>query len=125
MHDTFKSAAKHTIDVLLKFSISQVGNFKITAFRALKDFIMLNIDCLVSDMHGIICALVHGSASDSDLVRLECANAFSYLVSHHIVYTHAEFAQRDFAKDPTEFNPGQAYIIDALLNLTGSDSLEV
>jgi hypothetical protein len=28
MHDTFKSAAKHTIDVLLKFSISQVGNFK-------------------------------------------------------------------------------------------------
>ena len=128
-HETFKGAAEHTIDVLLKFSISQTGNFKLTAFRALKDYILLNHKNLISDLQGIICAFVHGSASDSDLVRLECANAISFLITHHLVFTEKEMLLRE-EKRPAdlpywEFFADQNYILDALMFLTGSDSRDV
>lgn len=99
MHETFNKAAMHTIDVLLKFSISNTGNFKITAFRALKDYILLNHDCLIDDLSDIICAFVNGSSSDSEIVKLECANAISFLITHHLVFTQAEMDLR--AKIPT------------------------
>ena len=107
MHETFKRAAEHTIDVLLKFSISHTGNFKLTAFRALKDYILLNHNNLISDLAGIIRAFVHGSAADSDLVRLECANAISFLITHHLVFTKEEMEHRD-ANRPSDL-PGHEF----------------
>jgi len=94
VHETFKKAALHTIDVLLKFSISNTGNFKITAFRALKDYILLNHNCLTENLSDIICAFVNGSMSDSEFVKLECANAISFLITHHLVFTEAEIDLR-------------------------------
>ena len=129
MHETFKGAAEHTIDVLLKFSISQTGNFKLTAFRALKDYILLNHDCLIDDLSGIICAFVHGSASESDLVRLECANAVSFLITQYLVFTKLEVEKREKTRPADlpdwEFHNDQNYILDALMSLTGSDSRDV
>ena len=62
MHDTFKTNTEKTIDILLRFSISEDVKFKITSFWALKDYILLNHENLISDLTGITCAFVNGSA---------------------------------------------------------------
>ena len=82
--------APHTIDVLLRFSLSNESCFKSTAFRALKDYILLNCDCLVDDLKGVICAFVNGAAESSDKVKVESANAISFLITHHLVFTESE-----------------------------------
>lgn len=86
MHDAFKLHAKSTIDILLKFSISDEQKFMVTAFWALKDYILLNHDHLIADLSGVICAFVNGSAEDSDSVKTECANAISFLITHQLVF---------------------------------------
>jgi hypothetical protein len=62
MHDTFKTNAEKTIEILLRFSISENEKFKITSFWALKDYILLNHENLIDDLTGITCAFVNGSA---------------------------------------------------------------
>ena len=121
--------APHTIDVLLKFSLSNESCFKSTAFRALKDYILLNCDCLVDDLKGVICAFVNGAAESSDKVKVESANAISFLITHHLVFTESEAKTRQdsvAAGNPEHgFNPDLCYILDALMYLTGQESLEV
>ena len=52
-----KEDAANTINVLLKFTLSSESQFKLTAFWALKDYILLNHSSetgLVEDLRGII-----------------------------------------------------------------------
>lgn len=86
MHACFKEDALTTIDILLKFTISTRLQFVITSFWALKDYILLNHDCLIKDLSGVIWAFVNGSAEESELVKIECANAISFLITHHLVF---------------------------------------
>lgn len=82
MHDAFRLHAIETIDILLRFTISNEVKFMETAFWALKDYILLNHDHLIEDLSGIICAFVNGSAEESENVKTECANAISFLITH-------------------------------------------
>jgi hypothetical protein len=86
MHTAFKDDANKTIDILLRFSISKDIKYKSTAFWALKDYILLNHKNLIGDLSGIISAFVNGSAEPIDQVNTECANAISFLITHHLVY---------------------------------------
>ena len=136
MHEAFQKGAGHTIDVLLKFSLSSESNFKLTAYWALKDYILLNRDNLVSDLSGVICAFVNGALESSDKVKYECANAISFIITHHLVFGAEEIEEReqcrqkteaDGDKDETEagYVEGCNYILDALMYLTGSETLQV
>lgn len=91
MHTCFKEDALTTINILLTFTISENLKFVITAFWALKDYILLNHDCLINDLSGVIWAFVNGSAEDSEQVKIECANAISFLITHHLVFNKEEF----------------------------------
>ena len=120
--------AANTIDVLLRFTLSSESQFKLTAFWALKDYILLNNECLVEDLSGVIQAFVNGAAEKSDKVKAECANAISFLITHHLVFTEEEAKQRQESTANSteyEFNPNLFYILDALMYLTGQESLEV
>lgn len=90
MHDAFRLHADETINILLHFSISNELKFMITAFWALKDYILLNHDRLISDLSGVICAFVNGAAEESDSVKTECANAISFLITHQLVFNKAD-----------------------------------
>ena len=121
--------APHTIDVLLKFSLSNESAFKLTAFWALKDYILLNNDCLIDDLRGVILAFVNGAAEANNKVKIEAASAFSFLITHHLVFTEAEAEQRAQSvkegKPEHEFNEDLCYILDALMYLTGQEAIEV
>jgi hypothetical protein len=54
----------------------------VTSFWALKDYILLNHDRLISDLSGVICAFVNGASEASESVKTECANAISFLITH-------------------------------------------
>ena len=95
MHEAFQKGADHTIDVLLKFSLSKESNFKLTAYWALKDYILLFRDNLVSDLSGVICAFVNGALESSDKVKFECANAISFIITHKLVFGTNEIKERD------------------------------
>ena len=103
--------------------------FRQTAFWALKDYILLNNGQLVDDLKGVICAFVNGAAEVSDKVKAESATAISFLITHHLVFTEAEAKQRaeNTAKGNLEyeFSEDLCYILDALMYLTGQESLEV
>ena len=109
--------------MLLRFSLSNESCFKSTAFRALKDYILLNHDCLVDDLKGVICAFVNGAAESSDKVKAESANAISFLITHHLVFTEAEAKLRAASVSAGhaehDFNADLCYILDALMYLTG------
>ena len=81
----------------------------VTAFWALKDYILLNHDRLVSDLSGVICAFVNGSAEQSDNVKTECANAISFLITHQLVFNSTEAAHKKSTKPANSevwtFNP--------------------
>lgn len=62
MHQAFSNEAEQTIEILLRFSISSQEQFKVTAYWALKDYILLNHGHLIKDLSGIIRAFVNGSA---------------------------------------------------------------
>ena len=134
MHEAFQKGADHTIDVLLKFSLSNESNFKLTAYWALKDYILLNRDNLVSDLSGVICAFVNGALESSDKVKYECANAISFIITHHLVFGAEEIEEREEHSKKAEdmkgdsdssFIEGCNYILDALMYLTGSETKQV
>ena len=81
--------------MLLRFTLSNESQFKLTAFWALKDYILLNNECLVDDLKGVIQAFVNGAAESSNKVKAECANAISFLITHHLVFTAKEAAERN------------------------------
>jgi hypothetical protein len=81
MHEAFKEHANQTINILLSFCISSESKFMVTSYWALKDYILLNHERLISDLSGVICAFVNGAAVDSDQVKTECANAISFLIT--------------------------------------------
>lgn len=88
-----KEDAANTIKVLLRFTLSSESQFKLTAFWALKDYILLNSNSetgLVEDLTGVIQAFVNGAAETSEKVKAECTNAISFLITHHLVFTEAE-----------------------------------
>jgi hypothetical protein len=47
MHKNFKVEGDKTINILLKFTVSEMEEFRIIAFWALKDYILLNHDNLI------------------------------------------------------------------------------
>jgi hypothetical protein len=101
----------------------------ITAFWALKDYILLNHDCLIDDLSGVIWAFVNGSSEESEQVKIECANAISFLITHHLVFNKEEADHKKKTRvegSPVyEFNEHQNYVLDALMLLTASESLQV
>jgi len=122
--------APHTIEVLLRFSLCNESSFKVTAYWALKDYILLHHEELVDDLKGIICAFVNGAADGSEKVKAECANAISFLITHGKVFTAEEAKQRvekvtNEAHLEYEYSEDLCYILDALMYLTGQDSQEV
>ena len=124
-----RSDAPHTIDVLLRFTLSEESQYKQTAFWALKDYILLNNEQLVEDLKGVICAFVNGAAEVSDKVKAESATAISFLITHHKVFTEEEAKDRQdkiaAGKNEYEFNEDLNFILDALMYLTGQEALEV
>ena len=60
MHKNFKKTAEETIEILLKFTVSNDEKYKAISFWALKDYILLNHDHLIKDLSGIIKAFVNG-----------------------------------------------------------------
>jgi hypothetical protein len=58
----------------------------VTAFWALKDYILLNHDNLIKDLSGIIKAFLNGSAEKNEQINVECSNAISFLITSHFVY---------------------------------------
>lgn len=113
MHQAFSNEAEQTIDILLRFSISGQEQFKVTAYWALKDYILLNHGKLIDDLSGIIRAFVNGSAEQIEQVNTECANAISFLITHHLVFATDQ--------SPSQEDP-QCHVLDALMLLTGSES---
>ena len=97
-----KEDAANTIDVLLKFTLSNESLFKLTAFTALKDYLLLNHEKHLAGESGLISkssntlfsciihAFVYGAAETSEKVKAECANAISFLVTHFLVFTADE-----------------------------------
>ena len=82
--------ATHTIDVLLRFSLSNESCFKQTAFWALKDYILLNNETLIDDLSGVISVFVNGTLGNSEKIMCESATAISFLITHHLVFTEKE-----------------------------------
>jgi hypothetical protein len=113
MHAIFKQQAHHAVQVLLTFANSSNIDFKLTAYRALKDFILLNVSGLNADHQGIISAFVAGSTSQSEQVQLECASAISFLIAHNLAFDNS-----------SEEHVGTG-ILDALMLLTESTSSDV
>jgi hypothetical protein len=78
----------------------------------------LNHEDLVADTQGIIQAFVNGSIYTQEEVNTECANAISFLITHHLVYMD---------KGPNHNNDASGetsnFILDALMHLTGSTSM--
>jgi len=109
MHHMFGNEPERTIDILLKFSISEITEYKVASYWALKDYILLNHDNLIDDLSGIIRAFVNGSAANLEVVNTECANAISFLITHQLVFTQKEQGTG-------------VHVLDALMVLTGSDS---
>lgn len=96
----------------------------------MKDYIFLNHEDLIDDLKGIICAFVNGAADKDDKVKAECANAISFLITHHMVFTAEEAKQRlDKINKGNhleyEYKEDMNYILDALMYLTGHDILDV
>ena len=62
-------------------------------------------------------------------MRLECANAISFLITHHLVFTKEESEKREKSRPADlpacDFHSSYNYILDALMSLTGSDSRDV
>lgn len=86
-----------------------------TSFWALKDYVLLHHEELVADMASVIQAFVNGSIYRQEEVNTECANAISFLITHHLVYSDAQGAFNE--ADPSNF------VLDALMHLTGSTSM--
>lgn len=84
------------------------------AFWALKDYILLNHENLVKNMASVIQAFVNGSIYTQEEINTECANAISFLITHHLVY-----ADSNSLTDSDSSN----YVLDALMHLTGSTSM--
>lgn len=129
MHDAFRLHASEAINILLRFCISDEQKFMVTAYWALKDYILLNHDRLISDLSGVICAFVNGAAESSDQVKTECANAISFLITHQLVFNKSDAESKKETRSADapvwEFNPNQNYVLDALMMLSGSESLQV
>lgn len=113
MHKNFKLEAERTIQILLRFTVSEIELYKTIAFWSLKDYILLNHEHLVADIVGIVQAFVNGSIYDQVEINTESANVISFLITHHIVYSDAQpFNEDDLSN----------YVLDALMHLTGSTS---
>lgn len=82
------------------------------AFWALKDYILLNHENLVPNIASVIQAFVNGSIYTQEEINTECANAISFLITHHLVYS-----------DANAENATSNYVLDALMHLTGSTSM--
>ena len=48
MHKNFKKEAEKTIEILLHMTVSDNEIYRLIAYWALKDYLMLNHECLVS-----------------------------------------------------------------------------
>ena len=48
----------------------------------------------MEDMQSIIQAFVYGAADNSEKIKIECAHAISFLITHQLVFTEAESKQR-------------------------------
>jgi len=92
----------------------------VTAFWALKDYILLQNDNLIDDLSGIICAFVNGSAVDVEQINVECSNAISFLITKRLVYPE----NIDISKGDNHVVI-QGHVLDALMLLTGSESTQV
>ena len=95
-----------------------------TAYWALKDYILIHNEHLVDDLKSVIWAFVNGAADKNDKVKAECASAISFLISHSKVFTKDEAKQRAdrFQKGTNleyEYSDDLCYILDALMYLTG------
>ena len=86
MYEHLVSNAQQNIDILLHFSASDDSKFQYTAFWALKDYILLTHDNLIPDISDVIQAFLNGCLSEETKIQAECANAISFLVTHHLVY---------------------------------------
>ncbi len=90
MHKNFRLEAEKTIDILLRFTLSDVSlntykfimnqdeTFKIISFWALKDYILLNHDHLISDINGIIQAFVNGCIYEQEEVNVSIESHFNF-----------------------------------------------
>ena len=110
MHMNFKDYPEKTINILLRFAVSKYENYRIIAYWALKDYILLNYENQLWDLEGIIEAFVIGTISENLEILEECANSISFLITHRLVYksSHSNAKSRG--------------IIDSLMILTKSDS---
>lgn len=65
MHKNFKEHPEDTIKILLRFTVSKIERYRIIAYWALKDYILLNYENKLCDLEGIIEVFVIGSTSDN------------------------------------------------------------
>mmetsp|Transcript_17153 Transcript_17153/g.26511 ORF Transcript_17153/g.26511 Transcript_17153/m.26511 type:complete len:351 (+) Transcript_17153:1277-2329(+) len=129
MHTHLVNNAQENIDILLNFSVSKNQKFQYTAFWALKDYILLTHDNLIPDISDIIHAFLIGVLSVEQRVQAECANAISFMITHHLVYD-SQFKNN---KDSTDKQKEEiiakirsspvAHILDAIMYLSGNDSV--
>ena len=110
MHKNFKEHPEETIKILLRFTVSKIERYRIIAYWALKDYILLNYENKICDLEAIIEVFVIGSTSDNLEILAECANSISFLITHRLVYKEVKSKSK---------NRG---IIDSLMILTKSDS---
>ena len=111
MHKNFEDHLKETIVVLLKFTIWDNEKYRVIAYWALKDYILLNYENTLWELDSIIEAFIIGSVSENKEILEEWANSISFLITHKLVYLEA---------DTKEKNRG---VIDALMILTKSNSM--
>lgn len=86
MHKNFEDHQKETINVLLKFTVSDKEEYRVVAYWALKDYILLNYEDTLWELDSIIEAFIIGSISDNKDILEECANSISFLITHKLVY---------------------------------------
>jgi len=71
MHKNFDEQLKQTINILLKFTMCNNESYRVIAYWALKDYILLNYEYSLCDLDSIIEAFIIGAISDNSEILSE------------------------------------------------------
>lgn len=84
---SFHSDAKVIVSILLNFTVCSDPKYQLTAYWALKDYLLL-IPCeeYVDDISDIIVAFTIGVLHPDLKIQFECATALQFLISQRLCF---------------------------------------
>ena len=130
MQQCLRMDAFNIIEILLKFTTSEEREYQLTAYWALKDYILLTRDKdYIDDISDIITSFTIGVLNDDQSIQAECANAISFLVTHRLVYKSE--IKPGMKEDQVSalikqtLNSEESVILDAIMFLSGNESMSI